>query len=436
VSAIYAQDPAALQLPEELPSLDRAVGTDFETQISGALAGCKKALQVVRNAVPPLELPSFETDYPYVFDAGASEATLAVRLSCAGTVYVVVAEQHAAPPPPPFACQASAAAAQLGAHGGASADDGGAAAEMLGVTAAAVRAGMVPAGRGLVVHACAQPAHGGFTHFVELRGLAPAKRYAAYLALEDSFETFPPNEPRALRLHARALHFATPTVAEAAAARAAEAAAAPAAEPSAAHESDPDPDSSNQRASGGTDGGADGGAESVRSQIALLARRRSQQTDADVGERQRHQSTAQRADSDPGRDVADRLRAARRASGRLAGDDPSNAGPAGPPVKRPTETEAAVAARVQAHAFVLRAQPELLALDALEADVRSKLLDLGRYFGEPKSNPVEVVAVLKTLKDFLVEFKKVRLDVLEQKRLAERLEAQAQAKANRRQTVG
>jgi hypothetical protein len=95
-----------------------------------------------------------------------------------------------------------------------------------------------------------------------------------------------------------------------------------------------------------------------------------------------------------------------------------------------------VAARVQAHAFVLRAQPELLALDALEADVRSKLLDLGRYFGEPKSNPVEVVAVLKTLKDFLVEFKKVRLDVLEQKRLAERLEAQAQAKANRRQTVG
>ena len=85
-----------------------------------------------------------------------------------------------------------------------------------------------------------------------------------------------------------------------------------------------------------------------------------------------------------------------------------------------------------------RAQPELLALDALEADVRAKLLELGRYFGEPKSNPVEVVAVLKTLKDFLVEFKKVRLDVLEQKKHAERLEAQAKAKAtaNRRQTLG
>jgi hypothetical protein len=84
--------------------------------------------------------------------------------------------------------------------------------------------------------------------------------------------------------------------------------------------------------------------------------------------------------------------------------------------------------------FLQHAEPELCALEGLETEVREKLLELGRYFGEPKSNAVEVIGVLVTLRDFLAEFQKVRVAVLEQKRVAERLAIAEGLRVNRRRT--
>jgi hypothetical protein len=55
------------------------------------------------------------------------------------------------------------------------------------------------------------------------------------------------------------------------------------------------------------------------------------------------------------------------------------------PVKRPDEGAAEAAARAQVFGFLQLAEPELHALEALETEVREKLLELGRYFGEPTS---------------------------------------------------
>lgn len=489
VSAIYAQDPAAIDLPEELPSLDKAALVEFDLQITFALRDLKAAVRRVQSLAPPLEQPTFEPRYPYLHDVGAHGARIAVRLTCAATVFVVVAETHAADQhgaaaplsvalsptdalaspagttlrrratmpalASPSDCGASDATPNTASRGAPSPSEpsplssagGGLAsptsaselAALLGVSAGGVQRGVVPAGCGAVAHASSLAVHGGHTYFVNVDGLTPGRRYAAYIAVEDSFETLPADAQRAIELHRKPITFVTLTPGASAVGGEA---GAPSCAPIGADGNDAV--SFSEHGAGGS-GAGDGGAraEFTARLEAMLAKRAPATGGARAPIVVRRASASiitaiPRSGSGAAEDAADSASVRAAANGAPAACDDAEAEqppPVGPPIRWPDEDGHAHAARAQVLGFVAVAEPEVSALEALEADVRAKLLELGRYFGEPKSNAVEVFGVLLTLKDFLAEFKKVKLAVLEQRKVQDRLAALGEG-LNRRRTYG
>jgi hypothetical protein len=79
-----------------------------------------------------------------------------------------------------------------------------------GVSAQGVRDGHVPHGCGEVVHVSQYTCHGGYSYLVRIADLQPGRRYTAFLAVEDTFEIWPPDGPRAIGLHPKPIHFFTP----------------------------------------------------------------------------------------------------------------------------------------------------------------------------------------------------------------------------------
>ncbi|KAJ1623283.1 hypothetical protein T492DRAFT_1056219 [Pavlovales sp. CCMP2436] len=454
VSAVYSQDPGALELPEELPSLEKAAAVEFDVQITNALRDLRVALRRVQLSTPPLELPKFEERYPYLHDADAGSPRLAVRLTHAATVFVVVTEQHspadeAASSPSKRQASvssllsptemASAGAPNAAPSDGASSSDSASPAPLgpppafdvavlLGVSAEGVRDGSLPAGCGTIVHVGRQAVHAGFTYMLGIGGLQPGKRYAAFLASEDTFKTWPPDGPRAVALHPTPIHFSTLSREQASGADAqGDRAGAIAEEEEGEEEAAAAGGDGDAAGEEGTTGGA--GADFSAQLNAMLVKRGS--TGAARGPAvvvRRRPSGAARTQA---ADAGSQLGAAQAADA----SEPEQLPPEGPPEKRAGEDADALHARAQVLTFSGRAEPELAGLEELEADVRQKLLDLGRYFGEPKSNAIEVLSVLVTLKDFLNEFKKVKIAVIEQRRIQERITAQAE-RVNRRRTFG
>lgn len=380
VTALADQDEGALGLPEDLPSLETAAAVEYEVMVTNGLRDLHNAVRRVASASPPITRPAFVHRYPYLRDVSPTVGRVAVRVTLGCEVCWAAVE---APP---------------GAPGGATAED--------------IVRGRLPAACGRQVGAGRRMAHANHTFVIAIDKLEPGRSHTVYLAVRDVLDEWLDEgddawagacEGPPLRFFTLPQSQADPgspgRANRATAGAAAAAVAAMTTAPSAAAEGEED-----ERAERPVGTRAD-----YKAKLNDLLSRRVDAGAKPLAGPRRPPAPLLRAGSSRLADLA-MPAAAPAAALELVAPEPQ-----GPVVRGGDDDEDDRAARVQVRSFVRAARPRLCELDALHEEVQGALLDLGRYFGEPKSKPSEVFEMLSTIKEFVAEFTKVKATVLDQR---------------------